>query len=517
MKKTLIALTVSTFACAGPAWAATDMQEIEARLAAMEKRLAAAEQRASDAEFRARAAENQAQKLAAAQQQPVATAQPAPSTSSVQATQPVQVAAASTPASSRQDSEGFEFHGYARSGLLMNSSAAKTQGGPTVTPAGETGGHVGRLGNEPDTYVELNLEHKQTLASGATTRFKAMLADGQRTYNDWTAASSDLNLRQAFVELGHLPTFTGAFKDSTVWAGKRFDRDNFDIHWIDSDVVFLAGTGAGIYDMKWGETARSNLSLYGRTFGDIENNENTAQNYILTLNNFAGPLQLMISGMRAKDNDQRTDVEGRRVKSDAANDGVHALVGLHNDSFYGLGEGSAKTALLYGHGLGAEVKTVGADGALLPQAETWRLASYGITPLGEGWHMAPAVLAQSSQDRYVKGDSYEWTTANLRLIQAFTENFEMQYEGSYQYMDLRPKGYNNRNAVSGSFYKLTVAPTLKASDVGDFLKRPEIRLFASWMDWDHRLDNYASDDAFGSSGFTAGGEWNFGVQMETWF
>jgi hypothetical protein len=47
-----------------------------------------------------------------------------------------------------------------------------------MTPAGETGGHVGRLGNEPDTYVEMNLEHKQTLANGATTRFKVMLADG---------------------------------------------------------------------------------------------------------------------------------------------------------------------------------------------------------------------------------------------------------------------------------------------------------------------------------------------------
>ncbi|MFP3442550.1 carbohydrate porin, partial [Pantoea sp. SIMBA_133] len=82
--------------------------------------------------------------------------------------------------------------------------------------------HVGRLGNEPDTYVELNLEHKQTLENGATPRFKAMLADGQRTYNAWTASSSDLNLRQAFVALGQLPTFTGAFKDTPVWAGKRF-------------------------------------------------------------------------------------------------------------------------------------------------------------------------------------------------------------------------------------------------------------------------------------------------------
>ena len=50
-----------------------------------------------------------------------------------------------------------------------------------------------------------------------------------------------------------------------------------------------------------------------------------------------------------------------------------------------------------------------------------------------------------------------------------------------------------------------------------FRSRPELRLFATWMDWSSKLDNYASDDAFGSSGFNAGGEWNFGVQMETWF
>ena len=511
MKKSTLAVSLSTILLSTSVWADSSMSSIEARLAAMEQRLQAAEQRANAAETRAQVAEKQAlmaekqaQQLAAVQQQTQnSTAEVAQRTAKLE--------------QKSADEGGFEFHGYARSGLLMNSSAAKTQGGPTVTPAGETGGHIGRLGNEPDTYVELNLEHKQTLDNGATTRFKAMLADGQRTYNDWTAASSDLNLRQAFVELGQLPTFSGAFDNATVWAGKRFDRDNFDIHWIDSDVVFLAGTGAGIYDMKWSDQARSNISLYGRTFGDIENNENTAQNYILSLNNFVGPVQLMVSGMRAKDNDDRRDIDGLRVKSDAAETGVHALLGLHNDSFYGLREGTSKTALLYGHGLGAEVKSIGSDGALLPEADTWRLASYGITPLGGGWHIAPALLAQRSDDRYVKGDSYDWATVNLRLIQEITQNFEMQYEGSYQYMDLRPEGYNNRNAVSGSFTKLTVAPTLKAGDVGDFLKRPEIRLFATWMNWDHRLDNYASDDAFGSKGFDAGGEWNFGVQMETWF
>ena len=97
----------------------------------------------------------------------------------------------------------------------MNDAASSSKSGPYLTPAGETGGAIGRLGNEADTYVELNVEHKQTLENGATTRFKAMLADGQKTYNDWSADSSDLNIRQAFAELGNLPDFTGALKGST--------------------------------------------------------------------------------------------------------------------------------------------------------------------------------------------------------------------------------------------------------------------------------------------------------------
>lgn len=93
----------------------------------------------------------------------------------------------------------------------------------------------------------------------------------------------------------------------------------------------------------------------------------------------------------------------------------------------------------------------------------------------------------------------------------------LAFEGSYQYMDLKPKGYQNHNAVNGSFYKLTFAPTLKANDINNFFSRPELRLFATWMDWSSKLDDFASNDAFGSSGFNTGGEWNFGVQMETWF
>lgn len=108
--------------------------------------------------------------------------------------------------------------------------------------------------------------------------------------------------------------------------------------------MFLAGTGGGIYDVKWNDSLRSNFSLYGRNFGDIADSSNSVQNYIVSMNNFAGPVQMMVSGMRAKDNDDRQDANGNLVKGDAANTGVHALLGLHNESFYGLRDGTSKTA-----------------------------------------------------------------------------------------------------------------------------------------------------------------------------
>jgi len=76
---------------------------------------------------------------------------------------------------------------------------------------------------------------------------------------------------------------------------------------------------------------------------------------------------------------------------------------------------------------------------------------------------------------------------------------------------------NQYQAVKGDFYKLTFAPTFKVGNVFDIKARPEIRLFATYMNWDRELDRYAINDDFGSAGFTAGGTWNFGVQTEIWF
>jgi len=146
-----------------------------------------------------------------------------------------------------------------------------------------------------------------------------------------------------------------------------------------------------------------------------------------------------------------------------------------------------------------------------------KFATYGMTRLSDRLSIAPLLVAQSSNSRYIESDHYDWVTLNSRLIQEINQNFALQYEASYQYMDIDPKGFNGNKPVSGSYYKLTFAPTFKMQNVTDFFERPEIRFFVTWMSWDKNLDNYSSTDTFGNAGYHSSGSLMFGTQLETWF
>ena len=495
LKKPLaIAIAAASLGLAG--MVSADPHSLEQRLADLEARIAAAEQRADAAEQRADLAEQQVEERL--------------SDDEVEA----RLAKVERQASGE---EGFSFNAYARSGLLIGEDGKSAEGGPYVTPAGSLGGPVGRLGNETNTYAEAIFNYKIRYDNGAKAHYRTMLADSTTTSNDWTAAESNLNVRQVYAEFSDLPSFTGAFENASIWAGKRFDRDNFDIHWLDSDFIFLAGTGGGIYDMQLADSWTSNLSLYGRSFADypVDSEDpgltGDTDNLILTTNNYVGNWQGMLSGMSAADNDER-DIG---AEQEAAESGIHTMVAYHGDSFFGLAEGNFKAAVMHGQGLGAEVKGLGADGRLTDDAIATRVGLYGTTYLAPTWRVAPAILAETSEDRYVDGDQYDWATLNVRLANELTQNFEMQYEASYQWMDLDPQGFEGRTAVEGDYTKFTVAPTFKPQ-VGGFWQRPEIRLYASWSDWDEELNDYSASDAFGSEEFT-GSQWTFGVQTEVWF
>lgn len=474
-KKTLLIAMLAAQFPMSSAWAAdTNLQSLEARINELEARLADTEKTAEQASNKASEATVAANKAS-------------------------------------NDASSFEFHGYARSGILLNNKGTGAVGtGPYMTPAGALTAPVGRLGLEDDNYVETNLIHKSTAENGTKSLYKIMIADSTETSNDWTADDSKLNVRQIYTELSDISSFTGAFKHSTVWAGKRFDRDNFDIHFFDSDIVFLSGTGAGIYDVQLSDNWKSSFSIYGRDFG-TDTSSNDIENYIATSNNRIGPWQVMVSGMTSTKNDNRASKVSSPTKR--AENGIHTLFAYHADSFYGLGKGFSKTGILMGEGLGAELKGIGSNGDLNDKAKSVRLFSFGVTDLNDTWKVAPAFMAEYSKDRIKTGDEFKWASLNVRLSQAFNDNFEMVYEGSYQYMDLD----NGTNSANGNFYKATIAPTLKMSTAGGFFARPELRFAVSYVDWSKELDNYTVSLDNTTKTMGSGGKTLFALQMETWF
>lgn len=494
------------------------LSEINARLEKLEQelhqsrtQLANAEQKIAIAEKRALAAENNVAKIQAVQQSDIALSK--------------------TPAFSKETPSGerteLKFGGYARTGILTGKQGTTSTVGPSMTPAGSTGGSVGRLGNEADTYVTADISYLHQYENDSKLRYYMKIAEWDKTYNTDSSFNGQMNLRQAFVEMSDMPEFTGPFQKATLWAGKREDRDNFDIHWLDSDMMNLVGTGAGIYDVNFWGYLKTNLAVYGRNFNDIKSMENVEynnmtgadntfiQNYTLSLNNRLGPWQWMVNGLLSKDNDLR--INDGLATDKAASSGVNTMLGYHGDSFYGLGSGSSKTVLLYGQGLGAEVRGPGSDGYLIDDAWTVKFASYGITPLSDKFSWAPLLVAQTSHHRYLKDDSYNWITFNSRFIQEINQNFALQYETSYQYMDINPQGFNGNKSVNGSYAKLTFAPTFKMQNVTDFFERPEIRFFVTYMNWNKALDNFSTTDTMGSAGYHSGGIFVFGAQLETWF
>ena len=550
MKKSTLGAGIALALVVGTPTHAADTDVLLKRLEELEKRMEQAEKRAFQAESRAQQAEKRAQQAEAQAKQAEAQAKQVESRTllgktktkqaeiqaqqaEIQARQAeiqAQEVAAQEAAKAKTATGGpeFSFHGYARAGFLTDDTGHNVNGvGPYMTPAGALGGPIGRLGVEPDKYVEAVFDSKITHESGAYSKYRLMIADGVLTNNDWTADDSNLNVRQVYAELGNLQSFSGSstFQDAVLWAGKRFDRNNFDIHFFDSDIIFLAGTGAGIYDVKPTENWSTNLTLYARNFGTIEPTSDEVQSYILTSNNYVGPWQVMLSGMWAADNSEREFIP----LTDAAESGVHLMLGYNRPNFYSYSQGFSKTGILYGYGLGAQPKVLGGQGDLTKDAQTVRFYTFGVTPINDNWRIAPALMAQHSQDYFYKGDEYTWVSLNLRLEQPITQNFMMAYEATYQYQDL-DTGPNTpqlepdvKTKASGNFYKFTLAPTFNLDTGGGFFQRPALRGLISYLTWDKDLNDFnygqpiSEPNTFALTGWTGTDHWLFGLQMETWF
>jgi sucrose porin len=238
--------------------------------------------------------------------------------------------------------------------------------------------------------------------------------------------------------------------------------------------------------------------------------------YTFTMNNLIGDhWELMFNGIAANKNNERTSLSTTQPvpdRDDIAEYGAHMMLGYKTNSFYGISDGWSRTGMMYGHAMGAETKNLGQDNHLLKDADSVRFYTVGATRFADNWRIAPSLLTEFSQDRYLKGDEYKWAVFNVRLAQEFNQNFEIAYEGTYQYLDLD----NTSEKIDGSVYKATFAPTFKIADVAGFFDRPQIRFAVTYVDWSDKFkDSYYINGV--DYGMGQNEETVFAVQMETWF
>lgn len=380
----------------------------------------------------------------------------------------------------------FEFHGYARSGVLVSDS--RTDGDNFKAP-GFTGY---RLGNENDIGWELGLVKNLKMEDGSNAKFHLLLSNytGDR-YDE--AVDQPVQAQQIFVEMNKLPTFTGSFTDSTIWAGKRY-YERKDFHINDWKYTNMSGTGAGVTNIDVGP---GNLNL-AFIANDLDNTDDKVYN-----------LDARYKGLELLDGTWEYVVTLKQAKdSDGAEDGFQLGAIYDREDFYGIANGTTKVVIQYGDGLGTRLGYTDSTEDFSSDSYAYRFATDGLVNLNEKWDLFAQAIFEEREDygSVSYGDDQTWFSAGARPVYKINKNFELQFELGYDYVD-----YDSLD-VSGSITKFTFAPTFKL-DTGDFWARPEIRTFVTYAVWD---DDLNAVEPIGDSA-TADNGLNFGVQAEIWF
>jgi maltoporin len=402
-----------------------------------------------------------------------------------------------------------ELHGY-----LRNSFGGNTQGGSQVCYGVPGMDYKFRLGNECDTYGELEFRDTASTVSGAEFRFDGMIAFFRPGDLSDIGANYENKVRlpNLYVQASKVPFLGGA----SVWLGARYYRRH-DVHPLDFFYWNPSGLGGGFEDIGLGP-GKLAVALF-RTPDD-------------------NPLRVTF----------RADVRMYEIKvnPDGALE-VGVDVGLVSDQASSQGPGRMKVSPWFTveH---VQSKLFGGSNRLAFQYAMGSLAGMGgndnnanVNPdatsdsrqfrIVEMFQFQPIervsgalVFVFQSKDRVAEkpaatpalaGDSSTSFSVELRPAYHFNQFFKIQADLGYA--SLTPKGGGDAR----SLFKATLAPTLVAG--GSFWSRPELRVFATWAGWNDAaqiagLAGSCSTAGVPSAPFacdTTG--FSFGAQVEVWW
>ena len=379
-------------------------------------------------------------------------------------------------------------------GTLIAANAAHAvdwtgymRGGPAATSvSGESRQCYGlnspglkyRLGNECDFYGEFQLA-QAVKADGVD--FNAVLMTNY--YSPQTESNANYGIEQAYVEMKGVDIAPQAL----FWMGKRRDRD--DVHIVDTFFTNMSGVGAGVENIDAG-FGKFGLAAYKTDSNPSVNDTNGiarihAQLYDIPVNP-DGKLRLVGTFSKA---DSQGGVKGK--------DGFGFTVEHVQDKFFGGGNHIwvqyAQGSTNINQGFGNAVADSGTKTWRIVESPSWQIGAFG--------GQAIALYQHDEGDNGVKVNSYSlggrgsWgITKNLKFLT------EIGFSGR------KPNGSSQENLT-----KITIGPALSTGP--DFWKRPELRLYVTYADF----NKAAAADAANGLPTNKTNAVSYGAQVEIWF
>ena len=417
----------------------------------------------------------------------------------------------------KNDDTELQFHGYLRTGAEGNMKHGNK------SSYSKNKEYVGRWGNEYDTNFNINFSKKFIQNNGAWTRLAVQLESWSDNYDNSVGESSKVDLTQLYIEMGNVPMFSGAFKDSVLVAGKK-KWDDQQVEILDYYYQDVAGTGLGIENIKLWD-GKLSLAYITNDFKDGEIAERDkkgkevaedirAYKAKYTYKDLSGEIMYAhamdhddVTELTNKDNYNEADIS----KREAADDGIYAGLYYQPNNFFGL-EGKGQhylqysTGLLAGEGIGkidTDFNKRAADDAV-----TYQLGLGGTVRLGDRTHMLVSyrsLRAENIEAR--KFESYPHRDAQGKPIPGRRTEFLNSWRVKSDALVLRPIDYVNQNldlwleagigrrdaeSYNGNteehlYYKISAGPQLKYY-VGS--AETSLRLFATYIgDEGEKTDN----------------------------
>ncbi len=392
-----------------------------------------------------------------------------------------------------------DMHGYFRSGVGVSKDGSTQEWKKSV---------VGRLGNEADTYTEVELGQEVYNKAGKTFYVDSMFAMTSNGSNDWEGTKGDdseFALRQFNVQAKGL---ISASPDAVVWAGKRFYQRH-DLHIIDTKYWNVSGSGAGIENVQAGPGALSVAWIRGdgTNVGSLADDANDVNiNYLdvryAGLKPWSGSwVEVGVDYAMPNTTDAQDEAGGLYD----ADNGVMATAELSQEMFGGYN----KTVLQYADkGLAQNMTSQGGGWYDIwsdtSDAKGFRVINTGELPFGDKVVFNHVITYGDVDSKDAWTDSTELFSAVARVHYQWTDITRSILEaGTFSQKDT----YNAGNEFKQSGQKFTVAQAWAAGS--GFWARPEIRVYASY------LKDGESDTTF--NGGQDDNTMNFGVQAEAWW